>query len=109
MWVFAFIQVFIYRWLMIVVVGQDGISLYRLWTLDWSSIRKVEIKTKMGLDYLYIKSTKGRTHWVPMCFQGEEPDLLDAIRQVAPAGNPVHEVVRLRRWDDLDQQSQADP
>ena len=100
LWVFAFIQMAIYRYLMIVVVEQDGINLYRMRTVNWSSIEEAQIRTKMGLDYFYIKSAKGRPHWVPMCFQGEGPDLLEAIRQVAPAGNPVHEVVSSRRWDD---------
>ena len=100
LWVFAFIQVALYWWLMIVVVGQDGISLYRLWTLNWSNIREAQIRTAMGLDYLYIKRKKGMPHWVPLCFKGEGPDLLEAIGQSAPADNPVHEVVRARRWDD---------
>ena len=97
----------IYRWLMIVVVSQEGISLYRLWTLDWSSIRIVERRTKMGLDYLYFKTTKGRTHWVPLCFQGAGTHLLEVIGQVAPADNPVHEVLRSRRWDDRKRQKQV--
>ncbi len=94
LWVFAFIQVALYWWLMIVVVGQDGLNLYRLRTLNWSNIREAQIRTTMGLDYLYIKRRKGMPHWVPLCFKGEGPDLLEAIQNAAPADNPVQEIKR---------------
>ncbi len=75
-------------WSMDVVIHRDGIQMYRVNRLCWSDITAARKRSVLSLAYLHITRAKGLNWWLPLYFTGDR-DMLTAIAEKAPAGNPV--------------------
>lgn len=62
--------------------------MYGVNRLCWSDITAVRKRSVLSLPYLHITRAKGLKWWLPLYFTGPR-DMLTAIAEKAPAGNPV--------------------
>jgi len=71
-----------------VSVGGQGIQLYRINHLTWSSVKAVKPRYVLGLPYLHITRVKGMSWWLPLYLRNEQGFYASVVAS-APVGNPL--------------------
>lgn len=72
----------------VVTVGNEGLRLYRVWKLPWSSVKGARRISFLGLPYALVARHKGFTWWLPLYFRGSRP-IESALAERAPEGSPL--------------------
>ncbi len=75
-----------------VVVGPDGIVLYRIHRAEWSDFTTANRKDLLGLPYLIVQRREGNRWWIPL-YLAKLNEFHLAVATNAPVGNPVREYV----------------
>jgi len=78
-----------------VVIGRNGIVLYRANKADWQDMTAAKPVSFLGLPYLKVQREKGIRWWIPL-YLTEPNEFRQALITNAPAGNP------LRKYADND-------
>ena len=73
-----------------VVVGLNGIVLYRANKADWQDMTAAKQVSFLGLPYLKVEREKGLRWWIPL-YLTELAEFRQALVTNAPAGNPLRE------------------
>jgi hypothetical protein len=73
-----------------VVVGNNGIVLYRANKADWQDMTAAKQVSFLGLPYLKVERDKGLRWWIPL-YLTEPAAFREALATNAPAGNPLRE------------------
>ena len=73
-----------------VVIGHNGIELYRANKADWPDMIAAKKVSFLGLPYLKVEREKGLRWWIPL-YLTEPAEFRQALVMNAPAGNPLRE------------------
>ncbi len=71
-----------------VVVGRNGIVLYRANKADWQDMTAAKQVSFLGLPYLKVEREKGLRWWIPL-YLTKPDEFRHALVTNAPAGNPL--------------------
>jgi hypothetical protein len=77
---------------MTVVFTLHGVTMYRVWKLNWDQVTSARVRKVLGLQYVHIVRARRLqpSLWLPLYFVGNR-SLSIALREHAPTGNPIRE------------------